>query len=181
MSSCPVFLYCLAWDSGHTFISRSIQSHPSIRKGASSNYRQPMTLQLFLLAIRVALNCQTNPFSNMTKFNRNKVKQENLHGRSLDFLNRGGIQRGSSPLASGHVAVEQKSNVSAIYCPTSNIACSEPRTLLKRRKLVRKELQLIYRESTEEFTESLTNVYQQSIYRLLTVYPKFMINLRKVY
>ena len=39
------------------------------------------------------------------------------------FFVKGGIQRGNSPLASGHVAVEQKSNDSAISCPTSNIAC----------------------------------------------------------
>ena len=38
------------------------------------------------------------------------------------FFVKGGIQRGNSPLASGRVAVEQKSNDSAIYCPTSNIA-----------------------------------------------------------
>lgn len=34
-----------------------------------------------------------------------------------------GESKGVSPLASGRVAVAQKSNVSAISCPTSNIAC----------------------------------------------------------
>ena len=79
------------------------------------------------------------------------------------FFVKGGIQRGNSPLASGHVAVEQKSSDSAIYCPTSNIACSKPRTHLKRRKLVRKKLQLIYRKTTGAYTESL----QQSTGSLL--------------
>ena len=80
-------------------------------------------------------------------------------------------------MASGHVAVEQKSSDSAISCPTSNIACSKPRTHLKRRKLVRKKLQLIYRAPTGEYTESLTNLYQKSIYRLLIVCPKSISNL----
>ena len=71
------------------------------------------------------------------------------------FFVKGGIQRGNFPLASGRVAVEQKSNDSAIYCPTSNIACSKPRTHLKRRKLVLKKLQLIYRETTGAYTERL--------------------------
>jgi hypothetical protein len=71
------------------------------------------------------------------------------------FFLKGGIQRGNSPLASGRVAVEQKSNVSAISCPTSNIACSKPRTHLKRRKLVRKKLQEVY----AEFTQRLHLVY----------------------
>jgi len=83
------------------------------------------------------------------------------------FFVKGGIQRGNSPLASGRVAVEQKSNVSAISCPTSNIACSKPRTHLKRRKLVCKKLQLIYRKPTGAYTESLTNLYRQSTNSLL--------------
>jgi hypothetical protein len=83
------------------------------------------------------------------------------------FFVKGGIQRGCPLLASGGVAVEQKSNVSAISCPTSNIACSKPRTHLKRRKLVRKKLQLIYREPTGAYTESLTNLYWKSTNSLL--------------
>ena len=92
------------------------------------------------------------------------------------FFVKGGIQRGNSPLASGGVAVEQKLSDREISCPTSNIACSKPRTPLKWRKLVRKKLQLIYREPTGAYTESLTNLYRQSIYRLLMVCPKSMIN-----
>jgi hypothetical protein len=75
---------------------------------------------------------------------------------------KGGIQRGNSPLASGGVAVEQKLSDREISCPTSNIACSKIRTTLKRRKLVRKKLQLIYRAPTGEYTDSLINLYQKS-------------------
>ena len=67
------------------------------RKDASSDYRQPMTLQLFLLAISVVLNHQTNPFSSLTKFNRNKVKHKNLNGRSLDLFKQRGNPKGVSP------------------------------------------------------------------------------------
>jgi hypothetical protein len=45
-------------------------------------------------------------------------------------------------LASVNVAVEQKSNVSAISCPTSNIACRNRHTYRKRRKIVRSKLSI---------------------------------------
>jgi hypothetical protein len=45
-------------------------------------------------------------------------------------------------LASVNVAVEQKSNVSAISCPTSNIACRNRHTYRKRRKIVRSMLSI---------------------------------------
>jgi hypothetical protein len=70
-------------------------------------------------------------------------------------------------LASGRVAVEQKLSDREISCPTSNIACSKPRTHLKRRKLVRQKLQLIYKETTGAYTDSLTNLYQKSTNSLL--------------
>ena len=39
-------------------------------------------------AIGVVLNHQTKSFSNLRKFNHNKVKRKNLSGRSLDFFNK---------------------------------------------------------------------------------------------
>ena len=97
------------------------------------------------------------------------------------FFVQGGIQRGNSPLASGHVAVEQKSSDSAISCPTSNIACSKPRTHLKRRKLVRKKLQLIYRKTTESLLNNLQRDYKEFTDSQQIVITKTNCNLQAIY
>ena len=67
-------------------------------------------------------------------------------------------------LASGRVAVEQKLSDSAISCPTSNIACRNRHTYLKRRKLVRKKLQEVYSESTQRLHLSTAAIAQFASY-----------------
>ena len=78
------------------------------------------------------------------------------------FFVKVGIQRGNSPFASGRVAVEQKSNVSAISCPTSNIACSKIRTPLKQRKLVRQKIA----KNIRAIAQKLTNIFAASQKRI---------------
>lgn len=104
---------------------------------------------------QIFLNKSQSKKFNFYKNNSCKKSCVNYFFVTGKFFVKGGIQRGCPLLASGGVAVEQKSNVSAISCPTSNIACSKPRTHLKRRKLVRKKLQEVY----SEFTQRLHLVY----------------------
>ena len=78
------------------------------------------------------------------------------------FFAKGGIQRGCPLLASGGVAVEQKSNVSAISCPTSNIACRNRHTYRKWRKIVRQKIA----KNIRAIAQKLTNIFAESQKRI---------------